>query len=304
MSDEVKIISVTVKNKIAQIDNPDVCAVCSNSDYVVRFTFDEEWNAYNTKTARFKYNGMYEDKVFTGNDCPLPIIENALFSEIGVYAGDLHTTTGALLPMRRSILSGGDKHTDPPEDVYNQLTELVNEQLNSADNAADRAEASAEEAKKSEISADDSEAKATQALADLLKMLGTDIAPLVNGMLPMSIIPATATQEIYEISSEEDLVSLVAQRGDLAELVEVVDGERTITKTWQLLGNDPTVADNWVVWGTSYAVQAGNATQANNALNSAKINNHRIIEMTYEAFESAVKDDDTYYFIYNEAVTE
>lgn len=139
---------------------------------------------------------------------------------------------------------------------------------------------------------------ASQALSDLLNMINSgDIVLAVDGKLPLSSIPATATQEIYVVESESALTSLVAQRGDLAELVETVNGERTITKTWQCLGN-PSSRDNWVVWGTSYAVSAGNAEQSKSAENSARINGHRLVEMSEEDFENAVKDDDTYYLVY------
>ena len=162
------------------------------------------------------------------------------------------------------------------------------EMRNSINSAVEDATASAEEAQKS----------AQQALADLLAMInGGDIILATNGKLPLSAIPATATQEIYTVSSEDELTSLTAQRGDLAELIEEVDGEQTITKTWQCLG-DASVRENWVVWGTSYAVQSGNATTANNALNANMINNHRIVEMTEEEFASAVKDENTYYLVY------
>ena len=126
---------------------------------------------------------------------------------------------------------------------------------------------------------------------------GGDIILATDGKLPLSAIPATATQEIYTVSSEDELRSLVAQRGDLAELIEEINGEPTITKTWQCLG-DSSIRENWVVWGTSYAVQAGNASVANNALNANMINNHRIVEMTEEEFSSAVKDENTYYLVY------
>lgn len=139
--------------------------------------------------------------------------------------------------------------------------------------------------------------KTEQAYSDFLNQLGVDIATLVGGKIPLSQIPATATQEIYTITSENELTSLTAQRGDLAELIEEIDGERTITKTWQCLG-DSSNRNNWVVWGTSYAVSAGNATTANNAENANTINNHRLIEISAEDFETAVKDENTYYLVY------
>ena len=182
---------------------------------------------------------------------------------------------------------------------------LANNAQEAAKNAGEDAKASAENAavsennaKKSEVNSSASEKTASQALADLLAMInGGDIILATDGKLPLSAIPATATQEIYTVTSEDELTSLTAQRGDLAELIEEIDGEQAITKTWQCLG-DASIRENWVVWGTSYAVQAGNATTANNTLNANMINNHRIVEMTEEEFEAAVKDEDTYYLVY------
>lgn len=152
-------------------------------------------------------------------------------------------------------------------------------------------------AKASETSASNSKISAAQALADLLAMLGTDVATLVGGKIPLSQIPATATQEIYTITSESELTGLTAQRGDLAELIQDVGGVSTITKTWQCLG-DSTVASNWKVWGTSYAVQAGSATTAVTAENANMINNHRLVEIAADNWDSTVKDPDTYYLVY------
>lgn len=152
-------------------------------------------------------------------------------------------------------------------------------------------------AKTSETNAKNSEDKTEQAMSDTLAMIGNDICPLADGKIPMQYVPATATTEIHEIVSESELTGLTAQRGDLAELIETIDGERVITKTWQCLG-DSTVRDNWVVWGTSYAVQAGNATLAGTAENATKINGHRIVVFdNMTDFNNAVKVDGVLYLV-------
>ena len=155
-------------------------------------------------------------------------------------------------------------------------------------------------ADKEQVAEDKSSVNSTY--ADFLAQIGSEIATLgEDGKIPMSQIPATATQEIYEVESENELVSLTAQKGDLAELVEEIDGERIVTKTWQLLGTDSTVRANWVTWGTSYAVSAGNASNATNAEDSTKINGKRIISMTKEAYDNAYSSgtllEDTFYFV-------
>lgn len=121
-------ISITVADKIAHASGSPVI-VCGNSDYVLNFTLDSEWDSYDTKTARFEYAAdgelKYQDVVFSGLSVSAPIITGAAFVEIGLYAGDLHTTTPARIPCRRSILCDSPTHADPPKDVYNQLMELL-----------------------------------------------------------------------------------------------------------------------------------------------------------------------------------
>lgn len=43
-------INIMIKNKIATKSN-NVTYICDNSDYVINFDFDDEWDAYDTKTA-------------------------------------------------------------------------------------------------------------------------------------------------------------------------------------------------------------------------------------------------------------
>jgi len=207
--------------------------------------------------------------------------------ELRLYSGDIIGKTAIVNTYTEESLQ--DEGLPP---------EIEPEWLDGVLSAGTSAKASAAAAAQSEENAAESEQVTTQAMADTLAMLGTDIPVMVDGKILIDNIPATATQEIYVVTSADELTSLNAQRGDLAELVEDIDGIPTITKTWQLLGNDPTVAANWVVWGASYAVQAGNATTANNAANAAMINNHRLVEMTESQFAVAVKDPDTYYLVY------
>lgn len=121
------IIEVRVDDKIASVVG-DPLYVCGNSDYIVRFTFDDEWSEHDAKTARFiKTNKEYVDVPFIGNQCAMPILENTLQVRIGVYAGNLCTTTPAIVNAQRSILCGSGTPVDPPDDVYNLLMLKLNE---------------------------------------------------------------------------------------------------------------------------------------------------------------------------------
>ena len=98
------ILNILVVNKIATFQKRDGCIVCGNSDYQIKFTFDSDWDAYTDKTARFIWNGEFIDVDFTGDTCDVPIIKDTDSVKVGVYAGELKTTTPAEIGCYRSIL--------------------------------------------------------------------------------------------------------------------------------------------------------------------------------------------------------
>lgn len=120
------VIEITVRNKVA-VNPAQDRYVCGNSDYEVHFDFDAEWNAHETKTARFiKEDGTPYDVVFSGNVCPVPVISDTYKLQVGVYAGNLSTTTAAYVPCKKSILCGGGVPAAPADDVYNQIMAKLN----------------------------------------------------------------------------------------------------------------------------------------------------------------------------------
>ena len=121
-----KIINVTVRDKIAT-KTDDTEYVCGNSDFAVVFDFDDEWNPFDMKTARFVYEGKHQDIVFIGNECPVPVISGTHRIWVGVFAGDLHTTTSAYIPAKKSILCDSGSPEAPPEDVYAQIMKRIND---------------------------------------------------------------------------------------------------------------------------------------------------------------------------------
>ena len=121
-------ISISVTEKIAQVQGSPVI-VCGNSDYTVNFTLDGEWDDYEEKTAEFRYWRSGEKKrsevLFSGDTVSIPILRDIDEVEIGVYAGDLHTSTPARIPCARSITDGDAVHDPPAPDVYAQLMEYL-----------------------------------------------------------------------------------------------------------------------------------------------------------------------------------
>ena len=121
-------ITVTVADKIARTQAAPVI-VCGNSDYTVRFVFDDEWAPYTAKTARFSFvldgTRRYYDVLFSGDSVAVPVLSGIYEVEIGVYAGDIHTTTPARVPCARAITDGAGSHAEPPADLYDQLLEYL-----------------------------------------------------------------------------------------------------------------------------------------------------------------------------------
>lgn len=107
---EVDIVRIDVKGKIATLQGQ-ACIVCGNSDYLVRFTFDDAWGKDDEKTARFVYRKLdgihYVDVPFTGTDLFAPKLSGVDHVLIGVYVQDLSTSTPARVPCRYSVLCQG-----------------------------------------------------------------------------------------------------------------------------------------------------------------------------------------------------
>lgn len=123
-------IQIQVRNKVAVNLTPEKVIVCGNSGYKIEFSFDEEWATEEKKTARFVYRkggqNYFDDVVFSGTTVRAPVLSNINYVLVGVYAGDLITSTPAVVECDKSILCGSGTHKEPTPDVYNQLIELIN----------------------------------------------------------------------------------------------------------------------------------------------------------------------------------
>lgn len=108
----MKEIGIVVTEKIATVNGTPLI-VCDNSDYTIKFTFDTEWAAADNKIARFSFlkNGLnrYIDVPIENDTCNVPILSDIEAVAVGAYAGNLQTTTGAVIKCKKSILSGGYK---------------------------------------------------------------------------------------------------------------------------------------------------------------------------------------------------
>ena len=117
-------INMTVAHKVAVSDTQSI--VCDNSDYMVHWTLDAEWSAYDTKTMRAIYmDGTYTDKVFSGDTIALPVCTVPGVVQIGLFAGDIRTSRVAILRALPSVRSAAGAPADPTPDVYDQIMEII-----------------------------------------------------------------------------------------------------------------------------------------------------------------------------------
>ena len=135
--DSKKNIPVQVMNRVAWT-GWNGYIICGNTDYTITFTFDEEWGEATAKTARFKFRtdeGMkYTDQPFTGNTVAVPMLSNIREVEVGVYVGDLNTTTGATIRCVPSILCGSGEQSEYEKQRFDELMQLFNDMLHGHEN--------------------------------------------------------------------------------------------------------------------------------------------------------------------------
>lgn len=101
-----------------------------NSDYYIRFDFDDEWNAYEHKTVYFvNEDGSYTSAIMSGDTCDFPMVQNErrrVF--IGVQTGNLKTTRPCHVNVFDSIADLLNQKIAPPsDDVYSQIMDIIND---------------------------------------------------------------------------------------------------------------------------------------------------------------------------------
>lgn len=123
-------IDIIIRNKTASAVDPP-CIVCGNSDYNVKFDFDDEWQAHNNKIGVFAYNrcGEWrsENVLFEGDTCPVPALHGVRSVWIGVTAGDVRTSTPADVPCRMGATDFSDTNEPPSADIWGQILAKLDE---------------------------------------------------------------------------------------------------------------------------------------------------------------------------------
>lgn len=123
-------ITIRVRNRIAEtVGSPEI--ICGNDGYNLLFDLDEEWSAQEIKTARIAWTDTFSgqprhtDVPFILGFAAIPAIADAYEVRIGLYSGNIMTTTPATVPCVRCITDGETYHEDPEPDTYAALLELL-----------------------------------------------------------------------------------------------------------------------------------------------------------------------------------
>ena len=119
-------IHIAVENGVASQRDTAVY-ICGSGDFTAVFAFETGWPVEDLKTARFQTESTYQDVLFRGNACPVPVFTNARKLEVGVYCGNLRTTTPARVAIREGIRSAWGPPEDPAPSLYDQILEAVGE---------------------------------------------------------------------------------------------------------------------------------------------------------------------------------
>ena len=144
------ILHIQVNNKIATYQRRGGAIVCGNSDYEIKFTFDEEWNATSEKFAHFIWNGKHTDVKIEGDTCAVPMLKKATRLEVGVYAKNIRTSTSAVIPCAHSTLCGDEPLTEADQ----HFTSLAEQAAMEAAESAKEAKAWAVESQYGYVGAD------------------------------------------------------------------------------------------------------------------------------------------------------
>lgn len=136
-------INVTVRNRIATAQRWQ-CIICGNSDYIVDFDLDDEWNDMPNKVAVFvtntRGNIRHERVLFDGSTCGIPVLRGVNIVDIGIEAGDIRTTTPAHVKCEACIADNAGLPQEPENNIYGQILAMTTDIAQAVIAASEQAE--------------------------------------------------------------------------------------------------------------------------------------------------------------------
>lgn len=122
-------LSITVRNRCAQLDPPQQAIVCGYGEARLTVSFDEEWDAYTQKRAHIFYmqrgKPVSLDVPFSYSSFRMPAVHDTDCAEICFYAGDIRTALSVRVPCLPAVSEIAAEEDDPPTDTLRQLLEQL-----------------------------------------------------------------------------------------------------------------------------------------------------------------------------------
>ena len=132
----MKEIHVTVRDGTAfQTDH--TAYITGDGEFYVVFALEDNWQDYPIRVARFQTENGYQDVMFRGDRCHMPVFTYAQKLEVGLTAGNLRTTTPARIFMRQGIRSAWGPPEDPQTSIYDQILDCLGESDLELENVSD-----------------------------------------------------------------------------------------------------------------------------------------------------------------------
>lgn len=289
MKRQIKIVSTDFRYRY-----PDPIIIGDVNAYEIVFTSNEDMSGNVMSVRVVRSDGVTVDDVgqINGKVATYTLKNNmyAVEGDITIWvaitsdSGD-YITQGTI---EAEVISNGGEAPISGDDRVAALTQLIiNVQA-----INEVATAAAEEAKTSETNAKSSETVVTQTMSDMLAMMGTDIATLEGGKIPVGQIPPIALTHTYTVGSVEEMQSLTAEDGDFCRIV--IDGVVDGTYAYVVSGD----TGEWIPCNQNKCAEADHALAADTAENATKINGHRIVVFdNMTDFNNAVKADGVLYLV-------
>ncbi len=118
-------LSFTVTSRRIECQNADtVRLTADNSGDTASFAFDSEWDQL-AVTARFSTQNSHTDVLIENGSCPIPVISDGGWVDVGVFGGNIRSTNNIRLRCTESVLTRDSAPANPTPDVYSQIISLL-----------------------------------------------------------------------------------------------------------------------------------------------------------------------------------